>query len=99
MDTKRKAPGYSSASRVTVTGTAQTVTNANWTDLNTLILTNIGTAVLFVNIGATATTTLGYPILPNSQQIITKDPKATSLSVIGSTTGSDLHAMGCVSGI
>lgn len=92
--TKRKSPNYAAANRITVTTLAQTVTNNAWKNNPTLILTNIGTAWVYVNLsGATATTTLGYPIAPNSQEIITKDNDVSSLSVIGSAAGSDLHIM------
>lgn len=91
--TKRKSPGYAMASRQAVTASAQTVTNANWKNMPTLILTNIGTDWVYVNIGGTATTTNGYPIPPNTQEVITKDKDAVSLSVIGSGTASTLHVM------
>ena len=97
--TKRKSPGYSTASRIAVTATAQTLSNPLWKGMPTMILTNIGADWIYVNIGATATATLGYPIPPNSQQVITKDVAVTSLSVIGTTTTSALHAMASGEGV
>lgn len=100
MTTKRKSPNYASGSRITVTTSAQTLTNINWKNNPTLILTNIGTAVVYVNLnGTAATTTLGYPILPNTQQVITIGKEIYSLSVIGSAAGSDLHVMASGEGI
>lgn len=92
---KRKNPNYDAANRVTVTATAQTVTNASWDNNPTIILSNIGTAWVYVHLGegAVATTTKGYPIPPNTQQIITKGEHVQTLSAIASGVGSDLHIM------
>lgn len=96
---KRKSPGYSTASRLAVTASAQTISNDNWENCPTLIISNIGTDWIYINIGVTATTTLGYPIQPNWQQVITKDKSATQLSVIGAGTGSTIHVMASGEGI
>ena len=94
MTTKRKSPNYDASSRVTVTTSAQTVTNASWKNSPTMILTNIGTAWVFVHLGGdVATTTKGYPIAPNSQEVITKGMGVSSLSAIASAAGSDLHIL------
>lgn len=97
--TKRKSPGYSTASRISVTATAQTLTNPLWKGMPTLILTNVGADWIYINIGGTATATNGYPIPPNTQQVITKSVDVTSLSVIGTTTTSALHAMASGEGV
>lgn len=97
--TKRKSPGYETASRLAVTATAQDISNPLWDNCPTLIITNIGSDWIYINIGGTATTTNGYPIPPNTQQIITKDKDATSLSVIGSGTASTIHVMASGEGV
>ena len=97
--TKRKSPGYGTASRLAVTASAQTISNDNWENSPTLIITNIGTDWVYINIGATATTTNGYPIPPNTQEVISKDKAATSLSVIGSGTASTIHVMASGEGV
>lgn len=97
--TKRISVGDSTGSRVAVTTTAATVSNNLWKNMPTINVSNIGTAIIYVTFGGTATTTNGIPIFPNTYRVLTKGHEVTSLSVIGSAAGSDIHAIACGEGI
>ena len=90
-------PAWESGQVISVTTTTANVEIAVPSNNEQLALTNTGSTICYVNIGATAAlsaaTTAGYPILPTSQILLTKKLDDKFVSAITAASTTSLHVM------
>lgn len=95
MQVKAFEPAYKKGQSITVTTTAAAITMAD-DQLDAVTLTVVGTAIVWVLVTAASSTTnaetvFDYPVLPNSQVVITMPKEWRRLSAISTATGSVLY--------
>lgn len=100
MQVKAFDPSYGSGQAVTVTATATAVTlsASSNSGLDALSVACIGTQPIFIrvtDVSSTANATLNadYIILPNSKEVISKDPQYKRVSIIAPATGSTAYVI------